>query len=167
MERDLTKVEMPAIRAEPMNPTEIPALCAWIASTNEIQQISGLTRPPTPRDLRQWCDDSVVALQIMAGSESIAMGTLSTHEVSMPTGCAEVCHVIVKPSWRRRYNASRLVLTLMDVARQEGFRRVIGRIAQGNDASHALLKSLSWKPAEDRKWELPSLFDWYERELRR
>ena len=105
--------------------TDIETLSKWISNTGDVALISDLqSNVLTTDELERWLEACVVSTIVRAGKHPIGFATLSTEEAPLPSGTAEICHVIVDPQWRHQFNGSHLVLDLQCRARTMGFINV-------------------------------------------
>jgi ribosomal protein S18 acetylase RimI-like enzyme len=154
------------IALEKAGPGDIESLARWISESGEAPTISALeTCEVRPSDVAGWLKSSLEGFIIRVNEEPVALGTLSTSEAPLPAGTVEVCHVIVRPDWRRRFKGTQLVTELMARARGLGFRWVVGRVVPSNGPSHGFLQWLDWRPTKPILTADDPRFVWYQRLL--
>jgi RimJ/RimL family protein N-acetyltransferase len=143
---------------------DLPAVAAMISATGELELISGETGRELPLEtLRQWMHSSVYSAVIEEAqtSDVVTFATISRNEIALPPNEVEICHLLVDPAVRRRHLGTEMVLHLMNVAKERGFERMIGRTNPTNVASQRMFAALGWQPFEHARAE----FVWYERSL--
>lgn len=137
-------------------------LSAWISTTEELPLISGNEGTHlAPAEFAKWVATSVFAVVVFVGEMPIGFGSLSTSEAPLSTGDVEICHLIVHPDWRRQYKGSSLVLELTRIAKSNGFRRVVGRVAPHNAIGRAILSSLRWEKLPTSETPVASPCEWF------
>lgn len=144
---------------------DLSAISTWISDSGEVALISDLPPGELPIEtLSHWLDTSVSAAAVRVDGALIAFATVSIEEAHLPEGTAEICHLIVHPKWRRRYNGSHIVLELALRARELGFSSVMGRVVPNNVVAHKFLSSLGWSQADPWIGWAPG-FSWQMRPL--
>src|SRR3954470_20819166 len=63
-----------------------------------------------------------------------------------PEATAAVGPILVEPRWGRRGHGSRLLAAVVDHAREDGLRRAVTWIPEGDSASREFLLSAGWAP---------------------
>ncbi len=149
--------------------TELATVADWISASGELHLISDLTlRKLADHTLRSWVETGIESAVVRRGGKPIAFATLSASEASLPSDTVEICHLIVHPSCRRRYEGSHLVLELSRKAREMGFSRAVGRVVPQNSIAKLFLSSLRWARSDVKEdwmngniWYTKSLEDVY------
>lgn len=125
--------------------TDKDYLIQWISDTGELPQISGIkTTQLTLEELDSWIETSDSCAVITHDSNVVGIATLSTNEAELPEKGIELCHCIVRPTYRRIYKGTSLLLKLIDIARQDGYQKIYGRVCAHNNAGHGLIRSLGF-----------------------
>lgn len=142
---------------------QLSAVADWITETGELAKISGEQGTIlSPEVLWRWLETAEACAVGEADGEVIALATLCTSEARLPPGTGELCHLIVRPDWRRRYRASCLILELTAVAKELGYERVAGRMVYSNTPAFRMLTSLSWPESPELAGLNPG-FHWHEK----
>lgn len=156
---------MAEIKIEAPNSGDVEIVSRWISESGDLALISSLDSDGlSTKMLELWFDASVTSAVVRTDGHPIAFGTVSVEEAPLPSRTAEICHLIVHPKWRRRYNGSHLVLELALKAREMGFSTVAGRVVPHNSVAHAFLSFLRWAPVASGDGWTPG-FSWYQRKL--
>ncbi len=122
--------------------------------------------PVTESVIHRWIT-TCESLRILRVSGSlIGFATLSRQECALQPHEIEACHLYIDPKARKQYFGSQLLLSLQRDAKSLGYRRLVGRVARGNDACAAMLSRLSWQPvANQGLFVCDDPVTWYERNL--
>ncbi len=102
----------------------------------------GLQGEFTPERVREWLrrlgDDGTIVVAC-DGSIPIAFGALDFSTTEPETG---LLGVWVLPEHRRQGLATQLANQLLDFARDRGYRRIRGRLPEGNESALSFLSSI-------------------------
>ena len=139
-------------------------LVEWITQTGELPLISGFKRKELDLiNLKEWLDTALHFTITSFNNNIIGLSTLSTQEAELPHDTIEVCHTIVKPEFRRLYNGATMILKSSSLAKQEGYKRVVGRVAKINEAGMSLLNNLRWSKIENKNFSDDVSVTWFEK----
>lgn len=157
-------VEMP-ITISPMKECDIPDICSWVLSTEQLRMISGDVAQSLTKDiLLRWWEEAIDAVTIRYQSYAVGFCTLSDAEYEYPKGHVELCHFVIAPQFRRRYFGNALLGYMRLLAAHRGFKILHGRIAPENYGGLPFAKYVHWVP--DTSTFLASNFNWFGYELR-
>jgi RimJ/RimL family protein N-acetyltransferase len=136
------KEEQGGTVVRPATPADAPAIAAVIARVAEEPQPVGFRRALSAEEVEQWrrrlSDQGTL---IVAERDGVVVGfgalDFNTEE---PDTCT--LGVWVLPEHRRRGIATALGSQLLEFARDAGYRRVRGRLPEGNEPALSFLSSL-------------------------
>lgn len=103
---------------------------------------SGLVKGFSPEHAREWVKrlgDSGTIILAFDGSIPVAFGAIDFSTIEPETA---VLGVWVLPDHRRRGLATDLAEDLIEFAREKGYRRVRGRLPEGNEPALSFLSSI-------------------------
>lgn len=146
---------------------DLPFVASWITETGELPIISGFKKNIlTSNELSEWFDSSAYNIIIKNQGKIVALATLSLSEASLPADCIEVCHTIVAPQYRRLYNGADMILHLSSIAKQMGYKRIVGRVSNTNIPGRLLLKYLRWQVLVDENYSNDPTVTWFQKEFK-
>lgn len=117
----------------------------WITESGELPLISGSTgKELLPDELKFWFESAIQGIIVEHEGKIIGIATLTRAEAPIPQDAVELCHCIVHPNYRRLYNGSSMIILLSAFAKQNGYRKVVGRVAKSNPIGRTLLQYLHW-----------------------
>ncbi|MFN8507288.1 MAG: GNAT family N-acetyltransferase [Dehalococcoidia bacterium] len=140
-------------RATEQDADDVAAIARSLEGTN-----TALAKNFDAERARQWIKrlgDSGVMILAVDGSIPVAFGTLDFDTSEPETG---VLGVWVAPEHRRRGLATDIAEELVEFAREHGYRRIRGRLPDGNEPALSFLSSIgAMVPLRnpDMSFELP------------
>ncbi|MFW5804580.1 MAG: GNAT family N-acetyltransferase [bacterium] len=149
-----------------LNPGDLIETTNWLTSTKELSLISDIKNNMiTPEELNNWFINSKKGVVTKHNDKIIGIATLTNKEANLPDKTMEICHLIVKPDYRRYYNGSQMVLKLMSFAKEKEYNKVIGRVVKQNYIGKSLLEFLHWHHTENGMYDSNIDFHWFEKKL--
>ncbi|MCC6386525.1 MAG: GNAT family N-acetyltransferase [Dehalococcoidia bacterium] len=124
-------------RANEQDADDVAAIARSLEGTN-----TALAKNFDAERARQWIKrlgDSGVMILAVDGSIPVAFGTLDFDTSEPETG---VLGVWVAPEHRRRGLATDIAEELVEFAREHGYRRIRGRLPDGNEPALSFLSSI-------------------------
>ncbi|MBI5947614.1 MAG: GNAT family N-acetyltransferase [Chloroflexi bacterium] len=103
---------------------------------------TGLAGEFNPERAREWIrrlGDQGTMVVALDGSIPVAFGTIDYSTTEPETG---LLGVWVHPDYRRRGLATELAEDLLEFARERGYRRIRGRLPEGNEPALSFLSSI-------------------------
>jgi hypothetical protein len=148
IETKCCEVEVSFVKS--LSSNQLQFLSQWITESGELPLISGNKQLYlSENELLSWIATSFQCSIVVFENEIIGFATLSNVEAEIPSNSLEICHCIIHPKYRRKYNGSALVTLLTANAKQNGFKKVVGRVISTNLVGFSLLKDLNWRPLLD------------------
>ena len=152
----------------PFEYSDVPSVCSWVPTSDELTKISGDTGHCLTEDiLQRWCDDSIIPIVLQSVSEPVVFCTLSIQEYDLPKGTVEVCHFVTAPTQRRKYFATVLLNYLRLIAAQYNYKKMVGRIVRSNTVALKLTEYIRWAEINNLSNIYDPEFRWFNYELRK
>ena len=146
---------------------DIPAVCSWVSSSQELTRISGDQADKlTPAILQRWCDESIDAVVLEFNDSPATFCTLSTREYDLPRGSVELCHLVTAPNDRRRYFATATISSMRILAAHHHFKHLVGRVVPENMPALSFVSYVRWKEVTDTARLFDSCFKWFSYEIK-
>lgn len=136
------KEEQSGTVVRPATPADAPAIAAVIARVAEEPQPVGFRRALSAEEVEQWrrrLSDQGTLIVAERDGAVVGFGALDFN-TEEPDTCT--LGVWVLPEHRRRGIATALGSQLLEFARDAGYRRVRGRLPEGNEPALSFLSSL-------------------------
>lgn len=145
---------------------DLPFVASWITETGELPIISGFKKNIlSSNELNEWFDSAAHNIVIKHQGKIIGLATLSLSEATLPADSIEVCHTIVAPKYRRLYNGADMILHLCSIAKQIGYKKVVGRVTKSNTPGRMLLKYLRWQELVEENYSNDPTVTWFQKEF--
>jgi ribosomal protein S18 acetylase RimI-like enzyme len=163
---DIKSFEVELSLTKSLSAAELALVADWITKSGELPIISGSTgQLLSLGELQIWFESATQGIIAKHNGEIIGIATLTKEEAPIPNDALEICHCIVHPNYRRLYNGSSLIIRLTAFAKQNGFNRVVGRVAKSNPIGKTLLQYLHWHLIESINYSNDNNVVWLEKKF--
>lgn len=144
---------------------ELKGLCDWISHSGDLPMISSLKKSDLLiEELTEWINSSKAYAVIKDDGLIVGFGTMTqAEESSLGKRDVEMCHLIIHPDYRLKYNGSNLLLSLIEEAENHNYERIVGRVNKQNAQGQRLMMHLKWSLIENLSGD--NSVNWYEHPL--
>jgi len=146
---------------------DIPEVSSWVASAQDLRFISEDRGPKLDAAiLDKWCSSSIEAFVFSRADKPVGFCTLSCSETNLPNEYVELCHLIVSPTYRRKYFGTTLVYLMRILAGMHEYRYLLSRIVPDNHVALSFAAYVRWIETCKKTSFLDPAFRWFEYELK-
>jgi len=138
-------------------------ICSWVPDEETLRLISNDERDGLRRDLlHEWIEQSIDGYCLLVEGQLTGFATVGVEEWDFPPGICEIGHLIIHPSFRRRYFGTMMIYGLFTMARREGYEAAVARVVPDNTPALEMFKKEHWTKV-DEPWCV-SQFVWFRKE---